>query len=641
MALKRAVSKATLPSLAALSSRTVGPHSAPPANLLWKTQSRQYRHQQHSKGSEGSSNSSNNTYSSRNGGSSFSSKHLAALASALALAATAGSSQPLRCEPEQKLQPRSTTDHTKLVLSADCGGTTTRLRIYRVDPKSPIVDGDFAPGDLLVEEQFPNLMFKSLDDIISLFLQEHCKHKLPTIAVLAVAGVVTDNSCRYTNLDWVVDGFAMSKRLGIAQVEVINDFVAQGYGMLTLREDEVEKLNEVVPRRGAPIACVGAGTGLGQCFLTADAAGEYHCYPSEGGHVEFAPRGEGNDMMQVQLLKYLKVKFSGWNRISVERVVSGKGICNIYEFLAYTYPHRVDKAMHKEFLHKSGDAGVVAKHAKADSLAKKALDVFASCYGAQCGSYAISTMPFRGLYITGGVSKKMSHIFNDPDGDFMTAYYDKGRVSTLLEQVPLFLVKNDDMGQRGAHRRAVQLLKEYLAGNVMPVDEESHVSDKNLLVAPRSVTYGGESNPEDEVASLIDAYRELAVRNRRITIHKEEEAEFAPLFSDKLFRLPRTGCRFNLEDWMHREMWISKNGNLCYRSKTTGEGLIYWTKEDLEKAEIYPVDMDDTCLPNTFTIQIKGFQNSFFAAETPEGRDYWIQQLQRIRDGKLNSVATP
>ncbi|CAK0819994.1 unnamed protein product [Prorocentrum cordatum] len=169
--------------------------------------------------------------------------------------------------------------------------------------------------------------------------------------------------------DWIIDGPMLEERFGLQCIEVINDFVAQGYGTLTLRADE--KIHIYGPKTalsGAPIACIGAGTGLGQCFLTADAEGEYTAFPSEGGHAEFAPRGAGNDETQIELLRYLKVKFSGWNRISFERVVSGKGICNTYEFLAYKNPGRIDKKVHSEYLASRENAGIVAQNARPGTL---------------------------------------------------------------------------------------------------------------------------------------------------------------------------------------------------------------------------------------------------------------------------------
>jgi glucokinase len=123
-------------------------------------------------------------------------------------------------------------------------------------------------------------------------------------------------------------------------VLLINDFEAQGYGLLTLGPDERTQLNDAQPRLGAPMACVGAGTGLGECYLTApnvprfvngtpSSPPQYTCYASEGGHAEFSPRDE----IAFDLLKFLKTKFGSTHRVSVERVVSGPGLSNVYEFL--------------------------------------------------------------------------------------------------------------------------------------------------------------------------------------------------------------------------------------------------------------------------------------------------------------------
>jgi len=393
----------------------------------------------------------------------------------------------------------------RLVLAADCGGTTTRLMLYSVDPTDEIENKRQAPGTLIYQHRYPNYLFGSLFEILGRFFLDASADygtdlPIPMVACLAVAGVVTQNQCRFTNLDWVVDGDALALSLGIARVEVINDFVAQGYGVLTLADDELICLHEARPRHGAPIACIGAGTGLGECFLTVGPTGEYEAYPCEGGHAEFAPRGEGSDETQIELLRYLKVKFSAWNRISVERVVSGKGICNVYEFLAYKNPRRVDRTLHKEFLKKPGDASVVASGASIDgSLCQEALKIFSSCYGAQAGTVALAVMPFHGLYLTGGVTQRLQ-TFLQEDSTFIDAYFDKGRVSPMLENVPLYIVKkSDDVGQRGAHLRGVRLLNEHLAGVGPREPEEEHL-DKFLLPPPRAFEH---SPARVELAQLI------------------------------------------------------------------------------------------------------------------------------------------
>ncbi len=136
----------------------------------------------------------------------------------------------------------------------------------------------------------------------------------------------------------------MAKDLGLKKVQLINDFVALGYGLLTVdrkNSKEVRVLQDAPVQPGAPIATIGAGTGLGECFLTPGEGGHYVAYPSEGGHAEFPPRTE----TEFQLLEFLKRRYEQKHRVSVERVVSGPGIANVYDFLAEHYPDQVDKTV--------------------------------------------------------------------------------------------------------------------------------------------------------------------------------------------------------------------------------------------------------------------------------------------------------
>ena len=155
---------------------------------------------------------------------------------------------------------------------------------------------------------------------------------------------------------------------------IINDFVAQGYGCLTLEPREVRELtpksHKMIDWTG-PKVCVGAGTGLGQCFLTRDGAG-YACYPSEGGHVEYNPRSD----LEIKLRSYLMQKFNCAHRTSIERVVSGIGLANVYEFLAQEFPDRVDTKVHEEFENAGDMRGkTVSDNAVEGSICKQALDI--------------------------------------------------------------------------------------------------------------------------------------------------------------------------------------------------------------------------------------------------------------------------
>jgi glucokinase len=151
-----------------------------------------------------------------------------------------------------------------------------------------------APGTLLFQKKYHNQDFDTFIDILKAFLSEAYISKPPLAACFAVAGPVKDNIVRFTNrYDWVIDGDDIANQLTIQSVKLINDFQANGYGLLTLDIDkDCVTIQKGEPRTSAPIACIGAGTGLGECFLVSSSSGVYTCFPSEGGHAEFAPRNE-------------------------------------------------------------------------------------------------------------------------------------------------------------------------------------------------------------------------------------------------------------------------------------------------------------------------------------------------------------
>ena len=217
-------------------------------------------------------------------------------------------------------------------LGADLGGTNFRVALYKTsrageDPAAPIFT-----------HHYRNLDHGGVEEMLADFLHQSQSAGFASdgidAAAISVAGAVANNSCNMTNLDETVDGDALSRRLGIrGGVTLINDFVGAGYGLLTLQPSEYITLQEGEPAEGAPVALVGAGTGLGECFVTRDARGEPTCWPSEGGHAEWAPRTP----MELELAQWLMAKYSqqgSARRVSVERLVSGSGLADIYEWLA-------------------------------------------------------------------------------------------------------------------------------------------------------------------------------------------------------------------------------------------------------------------------------------------------------------------
>jgi len=349
---------------------------------------------------------------------------------------------------------------SETILSGDIGGTNARLDLYQINSKAatPLVNGVRTPGRLVYTQTYQNSDFKTFADAVHVFLKEAgLSDKNPPItACIAVAGPVNNNSVLLTNRDgWAIDGNAVAKEFGIQRVSLINDFVAVGYGLAALDEaTEVVVLQDAPRTAGAPMACIGAGTGLGECFLTPGAHGHYTCYPTEGGHAEYAPRS----LLEIKMLAHMLKKFSAKShRVSVERVVSGIGLSNVYEFLALEMPEKIDSKIHSE-IQTAGDlqGKIIATNRQNNELCALTMDIFAQAYGSEAGVAALKWLPQAGLYISGGLTPKNIDLLKDKDGPFLKAFRDKGRVSGILDTIPVLAVMVEDVGQRGAYREAYQ-----------------------------------------------------------------------------------------------------------------------------------------------------------------------------------------
>ena len=236
---------------------------------------------------------------------------------------------------------------------------------------------------------------------------------------------------------------------------MINDFAAVGYGILGLNEKDLLTLQTGKLDRNAPMAVIGAGTGLGQGFLVPE-GDSYRVFGSEGGHTDFAPRSP----LEFQLLKYLLDKHN-IDRVSVERVVSGQGIVSIYQFLRDSKHFgnetpeiaEIVRAWEQQVGHKEKKvdaAAAIAKAAleKSDRLSEETMEMFVEAYGAEAGNLALKLLPYGGLYIAGGIAAKILPLMQERD--FMEAFINKGRMRGLLERIPVHIVLNPQVGLVGA-----------------------------------------------------------------------------------------------------------------------------------------------------------------------------------------------
>jgi glucokinase len=319
-----------------------------------------------------------------------------------------------------------------MILAGDVGGTKVHLALY-----------GFENGELthVRDEKFPAQEYTGLEVVTKKFLAESGNPEV-TAACFGVPGPVRHGRLKLTNLPWVLDCEELSSGLGIQHLFLINDLEANGYGIAELHSDQILVLSEGDASAVGNRSLVSAGTGLGEAILVW--VGKMHVpMASEGGHCDFAPRNE----LEIDLLRYLQRELKG--RVSFERVVSGIGLKNIYSFL------RDEKGMEepswlKDRMHQEDPNAVIGEVGEdgSNELCAKALDMFASAYGAEAGNLALKVLSVGGLYLGGGIAPKILKTMKN--GTFMQAFTDKGRLSDLLIHMPVRIILESRAALMGA-----------------------------------------------------------------------------------------------------------------------------------------------------------------------------------------------
>lgn len=320
-----------------------------------------------------------------------------------------------------------------MLLAGDIGGTKTILAIYPVEGAAhqPVVEAVFASA------QYPNL-----ETLAQTFLNQV---QLPVErATFGVAGPVVNGRVEGTNLPWIIQERQVADALRLSSVTLLNDLEAIAYAVPILGEDDLYTLNQGERVPHGTKAVVAPGTGLGEAFLTW-AGGEYHAHPSEGGHTEFAPRNE----LQVGLLQYLLRRH---DHVSSERVCSGVGIPNLYAYLREA-GHADEPVWLTEKLASVADPTPVIVNAALDPeqpvpLCRATLDLFVDILGAIAGNLGLQVMASGGVYIGGGIPPRILPALQD--GRLLAAYRSKGRVSYLMDKMPLHVILNPKAGLLGS-----------------------------------------------------------------------------------------------------------------------------------------------------------------------------------------------
>lgn len=313
---------------------------------------------------------------------------------------------------------------TKLV-TVDIGGTHARFALAEI-----AADGTITLGEPVTLHTHDHASFQTA--------WEHHRHQqggtLPDKVAIAVAGPVTGDVIRFTNNPWIIRPALIKAKLGVSAYTLVNDFEAVAHAVARAPDDQFLHLaGPDVPLPAAGVLSVlGPGTGLGVAWLLRDGKGFVHVQATEGGHVDFAPLDHVEDEILARLRK-------SHTRVSVERVVAGPAISDIYHTLA---------ALEGKAVHELDDVTIwTAAQSGTDSLAAAAMDRFCLSLGAVAGDTALA-QGANGVVIAGGLGYRLrAHL---PKSGFAERFSAKGRFHHLMAQIPVKLITHPQPGLFGA-----------------------------------------------------------------------------------------------------------------------------------------------------------------------------------------------
>jgi glucokinase len=322
-----------------------------------------------------------------------------------------------------------------MIIAGDIGATHSRVAAFRAE-------GNKFP--LVVEKIYESQDHSGLVEIAGAFIRTE---GIPAQnACFAVAGPVRGGISKISNLPWTIDSRELARQLNLRAVGLINDLEAFAYGLDSLESKDFITLHAGSEDAEGNTAVISAGTGLGEAGLLWDGFRQ-HPFACEGGHADFAARND----VQIELLKYLLARFK---TVSYERVLAGPGIKNVYEFLRDTKRAEEPAWLREQMTAAKDPAALISEFAldKKAPICEQTMSIFVSVYGAEAGNCALKFMSLGGIFIGGSIAAKNIPLMKRPE--FLEAFFDKGRMRSLLEDMPVKIVLNDDAGLLGAARYA-------------------------------------------------------------------------------------------------------------------------------------------------------------------------------------------
>ena len=319
-----------------------------------------------------------------------------------------------------------------MILAGDIGATRTRLAAFQTEGSKL---------QLVVEKTFKSQQHNGLQEIISTFVKTE---GIPVhSACFGVAGPVRAGKSKISNLPWTIDSRELAAQLKLGTVGLINDLEAYAYGIDALESKDFVTLSEGLGEdaEGNRVV-IAARTGLGVAGLYWDGF-RHHPFPCEGGHADFAPKND----LEAELAQYLRKKY---DHVSCERILSGPGIKNIYDFLRDARKAEEPAWLQKQMSEAPDPSALISQLAleKKAVICDQALNIFVGVYGSETGNRALNFMATGGVFIGGNIAAKNVPRMQDPI--FMNSFLNKGRMSALLADMPVKIVMNDNSGIIGA-----------------------------------------------------------------------------------------------------------------------------------------------------------------------------------------------
>lgn len=326
-----------------------------------------------------------------------------------------------------------------MILAGDIGGTKTLLALYQ-QKNSEL--------NCVKKQQFNSSEFKNFETLLTCFVTNE---KITKVCI-GVAGSVIAGNCRTTNLPWMLISSDIAAQIGIKQVTLLNDLEATAWGILNLSTDYFVELNpKNIETQQGNIAVLAAGTGLGEAIIVWDKQ-KYYVIASEGGHTDFAPTNEE----EILLLRYLMNHYSG--HVSYERLVSGEGLVNIYQFFKTLNTSMINDETEQKMLIQDPAAVISEQCMKGnDVLCVKALELFCRIYGSEAGNLALKCLPYGGIVLAGGIATKILPIIQQ--GLLMQGFLAKGRYRNMLAKMSVKVCTNSEAALLGAAYYAMQSKK--------------------------------------------------------------------------------------------------------------------------------------------------------------------------------------